>query len=67
MSTTKEQYLSILLGRERVGSTLRALKCERPGCDSEDIKTWEFQTRASDEGVTLFFKCRKCGYVWIEN
>lgn len=67
MSTTKEEYLNILLGKEKVDTTLSTVKCERQGCDSTDIKTWEFQTRASDEGITLFFKCRKCNYVWIEN
>jgi len=25
---------------------------------------WEVQTRAGDEPSTIFYKCKKCGYVW---
>lgn len=63
--TSKEEYLAILLGKENI-SSIQTIQCDRAGCDSSDIKTWEWATRAADEGVTIFHKCRKCKYVWME-
>lgn len=63
--TTKEEYLSLLLGEEI--HNLKSIKCGRPGCGSTDIKTWEFQTRSSDEPVTIFHKCKVCGYVEVDS
>lgn len=67
MSTTKDQYLAILLGKQKAKTTVHSIRCERPGCDSDDVRSWEWATRAADEGVTIFHKCRKCGYVWMES
>lgn len=61
----KSDYLSLLFNNENVNTN--HINCERPGCTSTDIKSWEWATRAADEGVTIFFKCRKCKYVWMES
>lgn len=64
MSTTKDQYLAILLGNN--AKITNTVKCGRPGCSSTDIKVWEYQTRSSDEPISIFHKCRKCGFVEID-
>lgn len=66
MSNEKEVYLALLIGNEKVNS-VNTVTCTRPGCTSTDIKVWEHATRAGDEGVTIFHRCRKCGYVDIDN
>jgi len=37
------------------------LRCEK--CGSVDVSVREFQTRSSDEPVTLFVTCKLCAYV----
>jgi DNA-directed RNA polymerase subunit M/transcription elongation factor TFIIS len=64
--STRDEYLAILLGKEKV-NLVKSINCERPGCESDDVKTWEWATRAADEGVTIFHRCRKCQYVWMDS
>lgn len=61
----KEQFLKILLGDNT--DNVNTVTCENKGCGSTDIKSWEQQTRSSDEPITIFHKCRKCGYVSIDS
>lgn len=35
-----------------------------PKCGNKGAYFWSFQTRASDEPETKFYKCVKCGYTW---
>lgn len=65
--TTKEEYQEILLGKsaKSVKELIHVIKCERPGCDSVDIYSWEKQHKSGDEGTSIFHKCKKCNYVFI--
>lgn len=65
--TTKEEYQEILLGKNAHGvkHMIKVITCERPGCKSTEIKSWEKQHKAGDEGASIFNKCLKCGYVFI--
>jgi transcription factor S len=36
-------------------------------CGHHGAYTWFVQMRRSDEGVTRFFRCRKCKAVWRSN
>lgn len=56
------KYKKILFdGNENYNSEIY---CEE--CKSKDVQYREFQTRGSDEPLTLFIKCKKCGFVTIE-
>lgn len=35
-----------------------------PKCKFDKAYYWVVQTRASDEGETLFFKCTRCEHTW---
>lgn len=35
--------------------------CKKNGCGSDLFYTWSLQTRSSDEGMTHFRECAKCG------
>ncbi|MGQ4833319.1 MAG: transcription factor S [Candidatus Asgardarchaeia archaeon] len=37
-----------------------------PKCGSKGAYFWQMQTRSGDEPTTIFYKCKKCGYVWRE-
>lgn len=65
MATKKSTYLKILLGKEAEDMIMKIV-CEKPGCVSTDIKVWEFVHKSADEGVSIFHKCRECGFVWIQ-
>lgn len=60
---SKQHYLEILLRHNATKTS--TIKCSRPGCNSTDIKVWEQQTRSSDEPISIFHKCRACGFVEI--
>lgn len=64
-TTTKLEYLQLLLGSGAEAKLLK-VKCEGPNCDGDDIKSWQFIHKSADEGESTIFKCRKCGYVWIQ-
>lgn len=41
-------------------------KVDCPKCHHNKAAYWQLQTRAADEGSTLFFRCLKCGHTWRE-
>ncbi|AMM53869.1 MULTISPECIES: transcription factor S [Thermococcaceae] len=45
-------------------STLPTAKVTCPKCGYHEAWWWELQTRAGDEPSTIFYKCKRCGYVW---
>lgn len=57
---SREYFLKILVGGAEV-----AVKCKR--CGSEQVRTWEHQTRGSDEPRTIFHKCLKCKFVTCDH
>lgn len=67
MITTKEEYQELLLGKSAkdVKDMIQVIHCERPGCESTEIESWEKQHKAGDEGASIFNKCLKCGYVFV--
>ena len=50
---------------EKDEKTLPTTKVYCPKCGKVvEAYWWEVQTRAGDEPSTIFYKCKKCGYVW---
>lgn len=39
-----------------------AVHCKK--CKSSEISVQQKQTRSADEGATVFFTCKTCGFVW---
>ena len=44
--------------------TLPKTEVECPKCGNNQAFYWTAQTRASDEGETIFYKCIKCSNQW---
>jgi DNA-directed RNA polymerase subunit M/transcription elongation factor TFIIS len=65
--TKKYEYLGLLLGKntQNAKDAVQIICCERPGCDSTEIESWEKQHKSGDEGASIFHKCLKCGYVFV--
>ena len=40
---------------------------ECPRCHEKKVFSTQRQVRSADEGVTSFFRCCNCGYIWQEN
>ena len=38
-----------------------------PRCSEEKVFATQRQVRSGDEGITSFFRCCNCGYIWQEN
>lgn len=55
-------YTDILLGSNK--NTKTVIKCEK--CGSEEVRVREQQTRSSDEPVSIFITCKKCGHVSVD-
>ncbi|MCE4617270.1 MAG: transcription factor S [Desulfurococcales archaeon] len=37
-----------------------------PKCGFDEVYYWMMQTRAADEPMTRFYRCKRCGYTWRE-
>lgn len=61
--STSNIYKAILLGDNKHVTTL--FKCGK--CGSEEVRVREQQTRSSDEPLTIFVTCKKCGHVEVTN
>lgn len=60
-TTSKDEYLSILLGGDR--SKLEEIECAK--CKSKDVVRWEQQLRGADEMMSQFTKCKACGFTEV--
>jgi DNA-directed RNA polymerase subunit M len=47
-------------------STMPTAKVDCPKCHNNLAAYWQVQTRAADEGSTIFFRCLKCKHTWRE-
>ena len=54
----------VVFGKGEELSELPVTKITCPKCGNDEAYWWMQQTRSADEPPTVFYKCKKCGYVW---
>ena len=59
-----ERKRVVVLSKGEELSELPTTKITCPRCGYDEAYWWMQQTRAADEPPTIFYKCKKCGYVW---
>ena len=58
----KEKYQASIDRSQQRPKPVKGLHvCKNPRCGSDEFYVWSLQTRSSDEGMTNFRQCSKCG------
>jgi DNA-directed RNA polymerase subunit M len=63
---TPRDKITIIEKNEKNVNPMPTTKVDCPNCHHNKAVYWQLQTRAADEGSTLFFRCLKCGHTWRE-
>ncbi|WXG45635.1 MAG: transcription factor S [Candidatus Atabeyarchaeum deiterrae] len=63
---TARDKIVVFEGDNREANTMPTAKVDCPKCHNNLAAYWQVQTRAADEGATIFFRCLKCNHTWRE-
>ncbi|MEM2875522.1 MAG: RPA12/RPB9/RPC11 RNA polymerase family protein, partial [Candidatus Bathyarchaeia archaeon] len=58
--------ITVIGRKEQELKTMPTVQVECPKCGNNLAYAWQVQTRGSDESMTQFFRCTKCGYTFRE-
>jgi len=61
-----QKQVTVISKKEQWLRTLPTVQIECPKCGNNLAYVWQVQTRGSDESMTQFFRCTKCGYTFRE-
>jgi len=63
---TPRDKITIIEDKDKKLNPMPTTNVDCPKCHYNKAAYWQLQTRAADEGSTLFFRCLKCGHTWRE-
>ncbi|RLI23126.1 transcription factor S [Candidatus Bathyarchaeota archaeon] len=61
-----QMQVTVIGKKEQRLRTMPTVQIECPKCGNNLAYVWQVQTRGSDESMTQFFRCTKCGYTFRE-
>ena len=61
-----QKKVTVIGRKEQKLRTMPTVQVECPKCGNNLAYVWQVQTRGSDESMTQFFRCTKCGYTFRE-
>ena len=63
---TPRDKITVVEDNSKDLASMPTAKVDCPKCHNNLAAYWQVQTRAADEGSTIFFRCLKCKHTWRE-
>nr|MDO8099907.1 transcription factor S [Candidatus Njordarchaeota archaeon] len=63
---TPRDRIILIENDAKAATTMPTARVDCPKCHHKVAEYWQVQTRAADEGSTIFFRCLKCKHTWRE-